>query len=713
MKCKTLCLFCLLFSAMYAYGQVPTRSQLLRLFYEANTAKNSGNDSIAILNYQKIIEIAPMLCEPYLYIAQIYERRANEERYLNGAIVMYRKYIDLQLDDEKTLAVSPKLKALELKAKAPHYDEYMSKAEKQKTEADSIPTMKKEEIAAVPVAKQTSIVKEKAPVVKEEDSTPQKGSADKPIVMVEPVLRVDIEANPLMTKERAYQNVKFTPEYLVGRWVSASRLNDGREAWILDISIVQNQLRVVINPASGVLSLPKWEAGMIFERSTLLDIASSSNVITSRDDLTLQLMQMLNYLQSKVASGSIENGKVNFNYKVDLQYTPSPEKRAGWRGLINGLTSVLPSELQPLSDIANHAVNVAEANDTQLSYLADINFQLELQQTGLRGTCRELLVERSQKGEHEKKNRVFNCEFYKVDSRYAGYTPRSRIKSKEQLKSENNFVKSVSKQAKNNLDAQYCLGILDAYNVGDQSKTDYAGNSLLAGIAGNISFALPFALSTNKVMLSSKLLNSLIRVAKKGHKEAIKDVTRLYYELSIDNSLSKNKRKKFLQNAEEWNEKLKAVDKAAAHNIHADYYMQSNYEIDKAIDNYLLAAKLNDSYALTKLGVIAYNENRDADKAVDYLIKAVQFGSTDAMLNIARFYGNGIGVRPNPVEYIKWVKRAIEGGNIGAIEELAYACFNGVGVDQNYQKGMKYIGLQQEQQENLWKVIVSKYGFKF
>ena len=115
---KAILLFIFCGVAFQASAQV-TRGQLLTKFYKASTYHNAGNDEKAIEIYNEIATLAPMYPDTYLRIAEIYDKANNVE----AAVLMYRKYINLELDDAKVEEPSKRLKELESQLGVKHYED--------------------------------------------------------------------------------------------------------------------------------------------------------------------------------------------------------------------------------------------------------------------------------------------------------------------------------------------------------------------------------------------------------------------------------------------------------------------------------------------------------------------------------------------------------------------------------------------------------------
>lgn len=111
-------LFSLSFLPLSITAQV-TRGQLLRMFYTASTYHNNGNDEKAVETYREIATLAPQYPDTYLRMAELYDEADNVE----SAIVMYRKYINIEMDDEKVKEPRKRLRELEKRLGMEHYED--------------------------------------------------------------------------------------------------------------------------------------------------------------------------------------------------------------------------------------------------------------------------------------------------------------------------------------------------------------------------------------------------------------------------------------------------------------------------------------------------------------------------------------------------------------------------------------------------------------
>lgn len=677
----------------------PTRNQLLQLYHQANVAKKAANYDVAIATYGEIMRLVPQLPEPYLHVAKIYDENLGDDKQTQElAVFFYRKYIDVQLDEDKVIAVKNRLSQLESQMNVSHFEDYLKEEEtKVNQEYAVIESEIENEIAQEDVIQENQYAQETTDTeYKTEDNSvekePKELKVDKGLTEEKPVklqskykLLFPLQISSERSKSIVCSTSNIDPRLLKGRYVSGSRLKNNRETWILDIDIQQNEIRITINPNSGVLSLPQWQQGQLFERTLLQNLANNGNTITTEEDITSETMQMISNLQSKVASGNVKDDVLQFSYKIELNYNPSAGKYDWIKQCGNGLSS-LGGEAGFLGGIfgglLNSVADNAAANDTPIRYISEINFQLYNTPAGLIGTGRELLIEESDKGQHEKKNRVFNTVFYKVPDTYNGYDIlEESIKSKEQIEKEKNLIKVVKKNSKDDSQMQYILAVLQHYSVGEKEvKYD-----------------------------SNKTYKRMLKAAKAGSINAIEYVIKYSYAIAANKDNNRAIRKKFLENAQEWSRKIIAINPATVKCLEAQYAIDSECDYDKALSLLKEAAMNNSGYAYNRLGELYLNTLKDADVAVDYFIKAVELGSNDATLNIAKLYKEGIGVNEDINEYFAWLVKGYEAGNCNAVKELADAYFKGVGVEQNYKRGLKYAELYAKRNNEQWRDILGIY----
>lgn len=704
----------------YGYGEGVTRNRLLQLFYQANSAMRADDMERSARLFGEIIEAVPQLPEPYESLARMYDFHRNESREnLEAAIFFYRKYIDIQLDDMLTVEATRRLRELEEEIGADHYDEKLAadqvttEREYQDFNREVEAEMKADRIADEPTVQisENAQTKPESNISQDEESSLKAADiADKGVIAGGGVERgglelpVPLAIEPERVRSRVMTGMDIAPENLVGRWVSFSRLGNNREVWILDIEYVHDEIRITLNNNSGILSVPQWRQGGLFERESLLAIANAGNVITKEADITSETMQMFSNMKSNVASGIIDNqGRLVFSYNIDLNYVPSAGKYDGTRALISGLGSVFSGMGgvfgtigQIGSSIANQAVDNAEASDTQLHYSGEINFLLRMTPAGLVGSGRELVVEESDQGEHEKKNRVFSTSFFRVPKYYQGFAVEDadRKKSEQTLRDEKLVLASVREKAKGDPEHQYLLGLLYGYMVGE-NKTDTERLKNLSAMTTSMS--------------NNKMLKQMTKAAKNGSINAINYLIRHGYDVAASLDSKKSDRKKGLEVAEEWKDKIKFTSPAIAVAGEAEYLIKSKSNYDKALELYLSAERTDNPEVLNRIGELYQFNFDNVASAIDYYIRAAKAGSATAMLNIARLYRDGVGVDEDAEEYLKWTAEAYRSGSLGACDELAFAYTYGIGVSPDIKKANRYIELLGSRQMDYWKEVAERF----
>lgn len=708
MKAKLFLLGIILFP-LFSFSQQPTRNELLRLYYQANLAANNGQIDSAIVKYQTIINLVPRYADPYLKVAQLCEKHADENtEWLGTAITMYRLYLNLELDDTKSAEATIHLRALEDKMAVPHFDEEL--ANNQGSMEDYAPGISEpdkivEPLPAIPETAQTTTSPTIQPQT--EEVLPQTEDAYKHILLesaakvsenalfINPYTIEIIPENTLASHELKQPDL----EKLCGRWVSLSRMSDGREAWIIDIEKQPTELRITLNPNSGIFNLPQWQQSFLKGRSSLLSLANDFSIVTTRPDITMGTMKMFDNLQSKITTGQINNaGFLSFKYGIDLTYTPTSDKyewaKSGIQflgSLIGGLTGL--NILNTLiTNVANSLINKTETSDTNINYVGSIEFTLKPSSGFMLGSCKEFLAESLAKGPHELKNRIFESEFCKVDTHYPGYSGNYSTKTEDVVAREKAIIEQLSK-AEQTPENKYLLGMLYAYNYG---KDEFA----------------------EAPQYSKDAMQALQSAAEGGNVDALSFLTNYFFCLSLGDKLDnlpqsygsssmdilmanatlppKNVRKASLQYAQQYLVKLQAIAPAKAKIIEAEYKINKSRDIDAALYLFKEAAQMGDACAMNRTGEILLFEYNKTTEAFEWFSKASDLNEPNAMLNMALLYRDGKGVSQDVAQYITWLLRSYEYGNLNALDELSNAYTKGIGVSQDYNQALRYIDLKQD-----------------
>ena len=182
---------------LVAQPQKVTREQLLKLFYQANMAKNNNKIDEAIDAYKQIIALSPKLSDSYMQLGNVYAMKVNDISALQNACACYDKYLILNPDASNASTIKNKI--TELKA--------------------TIEQLKK---MSKPVVAGQIAVNTLSP--KKDTTKVEIPTLPTPKIHKDTVLLVE---EPLMTS--------ILSDTLKGRWVSASLGQNGREEWIFDL----------------------------------------------------------------------------------------------------------------------------------------------------------------------------------------------------------------------------------------------------------------------------------------------------------------------------------------------------------------------------------------------------------------------------------------------------------------------------------------------
>ena len=692
-------------------AQAPTRNQLLQLYHKANVAKNKSDYKTAIARYGDIIRLVPQLPEPYLYIAELYDANSSTDRRNKElAVFFYRKYIDVQLDDNKTVSAQQRLTQLESDISVAHFDDYLKEDEvkteeeyaqfeidlsdeiiRDINEADTIvldePTMKLIET----LSPQNNI--NLSSVLNEQGKPAGEISIEQTYTLVpDKIYKINIkkqellfpiEIKPENTIDAMWDISTVDRSNLSGRWVSNSRLPNNREMWILDIDAEQDDIKIALNPNSGILNIKEWENRQLFITRKPYGIDHGTGH-QSGDDVNIETLQMITGIKSPVVSANKKDETLQYSIVFTLDYDAKGKNHDWLKQCGKGLLTIGKEAGKLLGGIFgfdfipnSSASSSNSAAKPVINYTSDVTFKLGCAPAGLVGSCQEILTEHVDNTRNEKSVHSFTHILYKVDDQYSGYAVSDHTKNRNQINKETELIKAVKKGSKDNATMQYLLAILYSYSVGEKEIKDN----------------------------SDKVYKQMMKAAKAGSLSAAEYVIKHNYSIASDNRNSKAARKKSLAIAQEWSERIYPAAPGLTKCLQAQYAIDNNCDYDLALQlirEAVASSKENGSF-LNRLGELYLNAfNNDGD-AVRCFVNAVELNDNDAMLNIAMLHRSG----KNVSEYVKWLAKAYECGNLQAINKLAEVYFKGIGVEQDYQRGMKYAELYQTRSNENWKVYVS------
>ena len=817
-SCIILCL--LVFSALFACAQSQiTRSELLKLYYEANVAANNNNDSVAIERFLTIIKHVPSMSDPYLRIAEIYDKPNASRQDVESAIFMYRNFVDIELDEDKSKQARERLCELEKSLDIPLFVEYSEKKEYQPENVESIPASdedikklladeddvadatvfdldlsssdkkdvavdaglssvneneqvfdldfsssdkkdaavdaglssadkneqvfdldlsssdKKEvtvdadlssvldtkadetvaDLSSVAVLNAGNAIKEvaKIPVVAEskevksdKSTKPLFDNSNIPFFNVEKsrfgdlhtfVNRCnDVEIVTANTYKKSIEKKQISIDALCGRWVSASKLYNGREMWIIDISYSQNVLKASLNRTSGVNQMASNKDALLLNSEQFNSYYNYFQIHNNLDgcrgnDISPQTMQLIKDIKDYSVNAELKNDALSFEFVIDKSYKPNATGYEMSRSGVGKCSEMLTifTGANPLisffSSLVFSGISVAEKYDKPYDVEGNISFTLSLTERGLVGTCKEIVAHISNDGiRKEQSNNTVECSFYKVPDSYYGASISENVKTELQEKKEEEIFDEIKANYKNDKAKRYFLdGVAKSYNLG---KPESCRWNPIAG------------------------LKSFIKAADEGDVASLKIVTATYYALSRNTEYSNSKRRKYLSLAQKYGEKLYSLSPAEYNNVLALHYVAcdvlSGYP--KAVSLYKESIeRYNNDEARCNLAQLYMMDGDAAERnmALKELTNAVENGYSPAIVNLANYYKE-----QNAVEsYIALIDMALKKNDYNALPLLSLAYMQGIGVNQNY---VESVGIYDEYLTilcNEWRTILGNY----
>lgn len=290
----------LLASCLELLAQQATREQLLKLFYQAQQARQAGEEQEAATLYKEIISLAPRLPDPYQQLGDIYKADTENVRSQEKAVALYGFY--LQLKPEATDSAEVRIK--------------MNEAKQQ-----------------LVLLEQHSLKEETIPVM-----VPPESIAEEKVAELEPIIIPKQEVIPSKEEKVVTEPVKSDlVQNLTGRWVSTAKAPNGREAWILDIKDVNGEYWISINSKSAIKNTSLFEAmtnmdiqGKLensklifsFTVSSVYDVKKGTNVMGSVGDFLGNMLGVDVFEWKLFANSKKDNRDLAYEYVFDLTLEP-------------------------------------------------------------------------------------------------------------------------------------------------------------------------------------------------------------------------------------------------------------------------------------------------------------------------------------------------------------------------------------------------------
>jgi len=669
---KTVCALVFLLCVVCSpSGAQMTRNQLLKKYYQITNLQESGKYAEAIALCEEISIMYPKLPDPYLRMARIYDDAG--ERSL--ALLMYRQYVDMEMDDETIAEYLPRIRELELMYNIPVQDTVADfSIEVSDTVEVDIMTLA---MSAEQIPDEESVVGESVEMLEfKYDNTQRVEIEDIKDLRNTPFRAVSLK-NVLekygMDKEQ--EEVSFsmsvesmTSAYVGGKWISSiDDEDDGREHFILSFFTRGSVVEVTIDENSGLFHQSKNVISVSWKT-----IQSMWTPVSKYFDF--------NELKGNTASGSIKDNQLSFSF--DFQ----KKKKTDYVKLSKNILSCV-STLIPFGSF------VSKLSDSIFSYLQDkqstVTFQTVLKfdmrpvtdnvmnctyticerQTS-NGKDKEVLIERKQ------------CRFYRCPDDYSCFVHESEYQDNLLLHS---VYTKLQSEAEKNIDMNFPLAYLNFYGIGTEKN-------------------LPLAMGRMQILADRSDCN-----------RARYWLASICYNLSLDEERYplRSTRKKFRTKADRMISDMQLSEFKYAYGLQGDVYSGGNTNTKRAIACYERGAQEGDPYCFYQLGMAYYSGQiieRNPEKAYSFFQKAAELGYPDAFEQLAICCRNGMGVKQDYGLYISYLYEAIRRGSIDAIKELYHAYCCGVGVACDFEKAIGVKEIYYCEKGDVWKGVLQQYG---
>jgi len=129
------------------------------------------------------------------------------------------------------------------------------------------------------------------------------------------------------------------------------------------------------------------------------------------------------------------------------------------------------------------------------------------------------------------------------------------------------------------------------------------------------------------------------------------------------------------------------------------YGTEEGTDYKKSAHYFALAANQKDYYSMGKLGALLLHdkENKDIEKAREYLLQAAQHGDMDAMNSLGNSYDTGVFATDDTHQAAYWYEKAAQGGSLRGQFNIANLYDYGLGVTQNHIKAVEWYSKASDQ----------------
>lgn len=737
-----------------------TRGQLLRKYYQITQLHNSGKDAEAIALCEEITAQYPKLPDTYLRMAQIYDEGGESEM----ALVMYRTYASLEMNDKKLAETAPRMKELEEKLGAKSFEQQEQEAfekliaETAAKEQDKVPELIVETSQPAITSSATSLfdlstlitsANTKEPEPEPEDEQPVQPE-NRPDASPEPeggqeISLFDISAvdfsNTVKEDEPAAQpepepepepeitqDIRLEADNIFDKASEKEEKPDCNTPYLFSRHPdIIDELQLNRNAQYNAKVTPKRSFD---SRSELTGkwVSSVFSAESGREFVILDIDQMGNSLSVMINEESgLFLDKRNSMFKTSWNAVKSIWSSDGadfdaseligcaTRGDYSDESFDFTFSLKR-KDKPNVATIGRDIMDGLSLFIPFGGLASRIGSTLLNFAGRKISNEKFQttinfslKGVTEN---VLACNYIVSEKHTSADGSRDMVieeRSFHLYRVPDSYKPySYSSNVQENALYRAMYTKLENEAITDPDK--------LFPLAYMSYYGVGMGKKADELDRLSKAIVQMQKLADHGCLRASAWLIPVYYNLSIDEKHypMRIQRKKFRDLSDMQMSTMLMAYNPYVYGLNGDILASGNSDPEEIAAEYEKGAQEDDAYSLYRLGM-AYKEgvikSRDLDKSLEYLRKSADKGYADAYWQLALAYKSGLGVSPDYNQYIHLLFQAIDNGSIEAVDELSVAFFWGIGVnrdvDMAQQTRRSYFYLK----NNIWRDVLALYGF--
>lgn len=621
-----LILFLLMMGFSVCCAQQTTRDQLLNLFYKAHNLMKAGESQAAISAYTEILNLSPGLPDPYLQLGDLYATMTKSVSSLKKATICYSTYLKLKPESSQKLTIEKKI------------DELKSKV----LELENINSPQK-----------SVIVADSGQILNEE-------SGKNTFMVVSDKVLENFSTDTLLAKEKSvivFKKNNKAPQdvQLAGRWISAGIGENGRETWIMDMRVLQDEMQILLNDSSSILANQDIWGSMKHGKATVM-IENDTLVFAFCSELAKKMEKDKEYLLS------------NFGQMVDKMFDTGQTELSGLSSNLNrteierGGDSVVRLDKQVVDSLSDTLAVVCP------KIFCICEFRLFYDGYKMSGTLSKRIMET---GLNDKilLNVVEPCDLVPVPKDYCGfiYHPVS-----EELKANKRELRDLFNKKKqesaNSISALNDLACMYASGIGIRKNMKMAVDCFMETVMKNslfgmLNMARLYREGSGVEKDMEKARELYRRAYDSGYTDAMVLCGDTYLEVTADVMPDYQKALACYQQA------VLSSCPFAAYRLGKLYHEGLGVQQDKAKswDYYQQALEMQYPDAIVDVGLLYRDGDmveKDYTKAQGYLLKAANKGNARAMFELSQMYLKGIGVKPDFKLAKDWQFRFMEANDV-------------------------------------------------